>query len=65
MRTTLPSPKAARESIPGFRQVDLASRAGVSIQTVIRAEKSGTYPRSVAIRRAYMAALGLQEAGAK
>lgn len=60
MKRTI-SPKAARQSIPGMRQVDLASKAGVSIQTVIRAEKSGNYPRSLPIRRAYLAALGLAE----
>ena len=52
-------PKAAREAA-GLRQVDVASRAQIGLQTVIRAEKSGKYPRSIPLRAAYIKALGLE-----
>jgi DNA-binding XRE family transcriptional regulator len=54
----LPAPRAAREKA-GLRQVDVASKAGVSVQTVIRCENGNRYPRQEAARRAYLAALGL------
>lgn len=57
-KTSIPHPKRARESA-GLRQVDVASKSGLSLQTVIRAEKSGQYPRSIPNRRAYLIALGI------
>ncbi len=56
--TKLPAPRAAREKA-GLRQVDVASKAGVSLQTVIRCEAGNHYPKQEAARRAYLAALGL------
>lgn len=52
-------PKEAREAIPGMRRIDLASKAGVSLMTVYRAEASGEWPAHDATCRAYKAALGL------
>ena len=54
----IPSPKAARKAA-GLRQVDVASKAGVSMSTVVRAELTGKYPRSIAVKNAYMNALGV------
>jgi DNA-binding XRE family transcriptional regulator len=53
-----PHPRKAREACR-LRQVDLASRAGCSIQTIVRCEASGKYPKIVALRDAYLRALGL------
>ena len=57
----LPNPKAAREKL-NLRQVDVASKACVSLMTVIRCEKAGRYPKQEAARRAYLAALGINAA---
>lgn len=40
-----------------LRQVDVASRAGICIQTVVRAERSGHWPPHKATRDAYQKAL--------
>lgn len=58
MSKPLPHPKTARERL-NLRQVDIASKAGVSVQTVMRCESGGRYPKQEAARRAYLAALGL------
>lgn len=52
-------PREAREAIPGMRRIDLASRAGISLMTVYRAEASGQWPSHELTCRAYKAALGL------
>jgi predicted DNA-binding transcriptional regulator AlpA len=57
-----PTPKAARLAVPGLRPEDLASKAGVSLSTVMRCERDGHWPRSIPMRRAYLAVLGLTEA---
>lgn len=57
-KPTLPHPRKARDDA-GLRQVDVASRSGLSLQTVVRAEKSGKYPRSIPLKLAYLRALSI------
>lgn len=59
-RARLPAPRAAREAA-GLTQAQLAERIGSTAPSVCRWEKRGKYPQHPAIRRAYLAALGLAE----
>lgn len=54
----LPPPKRARESA-GLTQEGLAHRTGCSLATVARCERAARYPRVLALRRAYLAALSI------
>jgi DNA-binding transcriptional regulator YiaG len=56
--STMSGPRQAREAA-GLSREELAARAGCSYGTVRDCEANGRWPRNIAMRRAYLAALGL------
>ena len=58
---SLPHPKKAREA-KGLTQRQLAELVPTTQCGVFRCERSGTYPKQVHLRAAYLKALGLSEA---
>lgn len=62
-KKALVQPKQARESA-GLTPMQLATKAQVSLATVYNCERRKGYPKHRAQRAAYLAALGLSEAGA-
>jgi len=56
----LPRPKGTR-GLAGITQRQLAEAAGISLRTVLRAEKAGVFPRFADVRERYLRALGIIE----
>ena len=56
----LPNPRDRRWHY-GITQRQLAENAEISLRTVLRAEKTGTYPRFADVRERYLRALGIIE----
>lgn len=57
-RPSVPTPKEARAAAQ-ITQRELAKRVPTTQKTVNLAEQTGRYPRQLALRQAYLKALGL------